>query len=292
MVKIELNTENKKPFRISELKIEVPGLPASLDGFLLVQLADLHAGVYTSNELIENALHLVNSLKPNVILHTGDFVHSGRHDIREILFKAFGPNFTKYRQYRRLSRLFAKELSGMLGSLEPTHGSYAVWGNHDYIEGVRTIKRYLPSGIDILVNDSIVVPDTDNKIVISGLDDYGFGKPSIEEMMNALRESEEGGTFNLLLNHNPDGLFSKGREQLSKFDMVLCGHTHGGQVCLPGSIAITTQTKLRRYHRGLDVLECGTHVYTSSGIGCSGVPFRLFCDPEIVLVRLEAMPKK
>jgi len=287
VLEVKLKEVVKRPFRITELEIPVPNLDPSLDGFLIVQLADLHAGVYTSNELLEKAITYTASLNPNLILHTGDFVHTGRHDVRELLFKAFGPNVSRFRHYRRLARFYSKELSIMLASLKPSHGSYLVWGNHDYIEGLRTIKRYLPEGIAILKNSSSVVPNTENQIIVSGLDDFRYGEPSISETVSGLKELQSPkGAFKILLNHNPDALFAKDKKLLEDYSLILCGHTHGGQVCLPGSVAITTQTKSRKYHRGLDKLGASTYVYTSRGVGCAGIPMRLFCDPEIVVVRL------
>jgi predicted MPP superfamily phosphohydrolase len=277
----------RRPFKITEIDFPVENLNPNLNGFLIVHLADLHTGVYTSSELLEKAFEFTANLKPNLILHTGDFVHSGRHDVRELLFKSFGHRATKFRQYKRLARIFAKELRGMMEDLNPSHGSYGVFGNHDYIEGVRTVKRYLFDRIKWLVNDSVVVPDTDGNITISGLDDFKYGKPSITETTKKLEDLEKvSSSYNILLNHNPDALFAKDNKHLSKYNLILGGHTHGGQVCLPGTIALTTQTKNRKFYRGLDKFSENTYVYTSRGVGCAGVPFRLFCDPEIVVIRL------
>lgn len=287
MREISLKEIVHRPFKVTELEIPVSGLEEGLRGFCIVQLSDLHVGVYTSRELLEKAIEYAASRQPNLILHTGDFVHTGRHDVKELLFKAFGPNVSRFRHYRRLARFYSKELSGMLESLTPSHGSYAVWGNHDYIEGLRTIKRYLPKGITILKNSSCLVPDTNNKILISGLDDQKCGEPSITEAVKSLNNL--GGSesaFKILLNHNPDALFAKDKALLENYDLILGGHTHGGQVCLPGSVAITTQTKSRKFYAGLDKLGKNTHVYTSRGIGCAGIPLRLFCQPEIVVIRL------
>lgn len=287
MTEVRLKESKLKPFAVTELEIPIKGLSESLNGFLMVQMADLHTGVYTSMELIEKVISFVTTLNPNLILHTGDFVHTGRRDFRELLFKTLGPNISRFRHYKRLARIYSKELGAMLETLTPSHGSYAVWGNHDHIEGIRTIMRYLPKGITILNNNSSFIPNTNSKISISGIDDFRLGKPSITDTVSSLKKLEvEKDAFKILLNHNPDAFFAKDKDLIKEFNLILCGHTHGGQVCMPGSIAITTQTKSREYYVGLERLGKNTIIYTSRGIGCSGVPFRLFCDPEVVVIRL------
>lgn len=283
---LEKKQYHLKPFNITELSIEL-GLGVG-HGLTMVQLSDLHAGIYTSPELLEKAFQVASSFSPDVVLYTGDFIHTGRVDVKQLLYKTLGAKASKYRHFKRLARFYAKDLAELVDSLNPPLGSFAVWGNHDYLEGVRTIKRYLSSKIKFLVNEAVELLGPSIPLSISGLDDYRYGKISIEKAVDSLGGLEIGREgFNILLNHNPDALFLESKDLLSNFNLILCGHTHGGQICLPGSIPLTTQTKNRKFASGYGKLFDLTHVYTSKGVGCGGLPFRVFCDPEIVILRIK-----
>ncbi len=285
---ISVSSKKISGFRHSEILIRGREIPSPLDNFCMVQLSDPHLGVYTSPEVIRKSVNICNTLSPDLVLLTGDYIHLGRQEVRTLMHKALGPAVSKYTQYRRLARHTTHELSRLFQELKPKEGIIGIWGNHDYLEGKRTLKRFLPQNIIWLENQTVDLTIKGSTIRISGIDDYRFGTPDIKKTITTTLENKQlthPPAFKLFLSHNPDTILLPDNELLHSYNLILCGHTHGGQICLPGSIPIKTQTKQRKILKGLKNFEKAP-VYVSSGIGCSGLPLRLFCPPEIVSVRL------
>ncbi|HMO17610.1 MAG TPA: metallophosphoesterase [Oligoflexia bacterium] len=285
---------NTGGFKITELELQIKNLSTEFECYQAIQLSDLHLGAYTSPDLIDKAIDISMSLKPNIFLLTGDYVHVGRKEVRELLFKAFGPEVSRFRHYRRLARHAAISLSEKLERLEAPDGILGIWGNHDYLEGIRTLKKYLPRSIKWLRNDVHLIKRGHTSLIISGIDDFRYGDPNLAKMKNSINETEKQVTnsditlssaVKIILSHNPDSVLLPDSELLKEYDLMLSGHTHGGQICLPGSIPVKSETKQKKFRSSL--CHFGKlPIYISNGIGCSGIPLRLFCPPEIVVVRL------
>jgi uncharacterized protein len=275
-------------FKHTEITIASCHIPSCLNNYHMVQLSDLHFGIYTSPEIVNTSVEICNSLNPDLVLLTGDYVHVGRQEVRTMMYKVLGPSISRYSQYRRLARNAIQGLADVVSKLTPREKIIGIWGNHDYLEGKRTLKRYLPEDIQWLENQTIDHETRGHVIRISGIDDYRFGEPDIKKTIDtniSLSEPSVPPVFRLFLSHNPDSILLPGKDLLNSYDLMLCGHTHGGQICLPGSIPLRTQTKQKKVLKGLKLLD-SLPVYVSNGIGCSGLPLRLFCPPEIVSVRL------
>lgn len=277
-------------FKYTEIDIKGTAIPDALHDFHFVQISDPHFGVYTSAEVVEKSIQISNSLAPNVILLTGDYVHVGRQEVRTMMYKVLGPSISRYAQYRRLARRAAQHFGEILETIPSETTILGIWGNHDYLEGKRTIQRYLPERICWLENQSIQLNIKNHTIVVSGLDDYRLGNPDIKQTVTNIinpNTDQKEPVFKLFLSHNPDAVLLKDNNLLSDYHLMLSGHTHGGQICLPGSIPLKTETKQRKLRRGKGEFN-KLPVYISNGIGCSGLPLRLFCPPEIVSIRLKS----
>ena len=226
-------------------------LPPLFDGFTILHITDLHAdmNVVAMQRLIE----LVGELRYDLCVLTGDYRG-----------ETFGP--------------FEAAMDGVgrvRGHLrEPI---YAVLGNHDTIQMVPGLEAM---GIRILLNESEVIARGDQRIHLAGVDDAHFYRmDNIEKASMQIPDGE----FSILLSHTPE-IYRQAAH--ANFDLMLSGHTHGGQICLPGSIPITLGAALPRrlgagpwrYHSMIG--------YTSVGAGSSVVPVRLNCPPEITLHRL------
>lgn len=229
-----------------------PRLPKAFSGFTILQLSDLHVDM--SQEAMRQLETLVAPLKYDVCVITGDF--RGR---------LFGPYLDTLAQLASIT----EALSGPL---------YGVLGNHDTAAMVPGLEKL---GVCMLLNESVAIERGSDRIHIAGIDDTHFYRSgSIDRAAAGMPRDE----FSVLISHTPEVYREAER---AGFDVMLSGHTHGGQICLPGGIPITLDAKLpRRFGRG--AWRYGKlHGYTSVGAGSSVVPVRFNCPPEITLHHLE-----
>lgn len=213
--------------------------------------SDFHAGPTTDPAVLRAACAALGAAAPDILLLGGDFVTVVPSEIEWL----------------------ACELARIPAPL----GRYAVLGNHDWTADGDYITRTLESvGIRVLTNSNVRLDPPFDAVWICGLDDHGYGQP------DAARALAGADGIRIVLMHAPSGLLDLGEE---RFDVALCGHTHGGQIALPGGIPIVVPhgRLSRRYVQGRFDLEEGRTLVVSAGLGCVVLPLRLFADPEIVL---------
>ena len=139
-------------------------------------------------------------------------------------------------------------------------------------------------GIDLLINQQRTITREDQTLQIFGVDDFLTGIPS-PPPRNTLREGLD---TRIIISHNPDYISAiLASEPDYHFDLALCGHTHGGQIRLPGVGAVMSQIRDDRFVSGLVTIE-RKKVYTSRGLGVVGLPIRYNCPPEVTVFRLVA----
>jgi len=226
-------------------------LPRRFEGYTILHLSDLHTDM---NEVAMQRLgELVGDMRYDLCVLTGDYRG-----------KTFGP--------------FEAALDGVERVRRRLRGPvYGVLGNHDTIQMVPALEAM---GIRILLNECEVIERDDQRIHLAGVDDAHFYRmDNIEKAAMPI----PAGAFSILLSHTPE-VYRQAAH--ANFDLMLSGHTHGGQICLPGSIPITLESALpRRMGAGAWQYHDMTG-YTSVGAGSSVVPVRLNCPPEITLHRL------
>ena len=245
-----------EPFRltIEHHQIQLRRLPRELDGFRIVQLSDLHHSPFTSREQIERAIDTANSLQPDIVALTGDYV-------------------SKEREY-------AAPCAELLGALRPRHGVYAVLGNHDHWTDAALITDlFRAEGITVLVNQGMRFEKNGAAFWLAGVDDTMVG---LEDLPLALAGSSEH-EFKLLLAHNPIILRKAARAGV---DLVLSGHTHGGQVSLRSERNAAGRPR-RRLLKGL-ARQGETQIYVTRGLGTVVLPVRFGCPPEVSLLELRS----
>ena len=249
--------------RVREEEFALPGLPPELDGLTILHLSDLHLD-------IDPAL-------PDAIRAALDRV-AGRYDAAAVTGDF--NNFTVHSDTLAL-RLVA-ELSSRF-----TAPVYGVLGNHDSVRDVPTLER---GGVRILLNESVRIRcagvTSGPSLLLAGVDDPNiFRTHGLAAALRARRPGEPC----VLLAHAPSIHEDAAAAGVS---LVLCGHVHGGQVCLPSgkTLAWRHWTFPRRVWRGRWT-EGATQGYTTTGVGACGAPLRLNCPPEIVLARLRAAPQ-
>jgi uncharacterized protein len=227
-------------------------LPKQFNGFTLLHISDLHV------DMSEGAMRRLNEILPSltydICVLTGDYRGA-----------TFGP--------------FDAALEGLARARAHLKGPvYGVLGNHD---SIRMVPELEEMGIRILLNECESISRGDEAIYLAGIDDAHYYR--VDNIEKAAAEIPEH-AFSILLSHTPE-VYRQAAH--AGFDLFLSGHTHGGQICLPGSIPITLSSVLPR-HMGAGPWNYSEMVgYTSVGVGCAVVPVRINCLPEITLHHLQ-----
>jgi len=241
---------------ITERSIVLPSLPAAFEGFRILLLTDLHVDGVPG--LAEKIGEVVDGLEVDLCLLGGDF-----------RMETYGPLAPALR-----------ELKKVIPHLHAKFGIFGVLGNHDCLEMIPDLEDL---GVVMLVNESHSLEKGDKKIYLVGLDDAHYYRT--HEPATAFSEVPAG-VFSIVLCHSPEAL-----DEVLPFqpDLYLCGHTHGGQIRLPGRAPIFTHCRAPRF-TAEGLWQCGRMVgYTSCGIGSSGIPLRFNCLPEAVVLTLKKM---
>jgi uncharacterized protein len=227
------------------------GLPRDFHGFRILHLSDLH--VDSNSDAMARVAALIAGLSYDLCVLTGDYRG-----------KTWGPYEATLRGLEKIRRHVAGEVFGVLG-------------NHDSIRMVPGLEQM---GIRMLLNEAVTVGRGGSRIHLAGIDDAHYFRA---EDFAKTASSVPHGEFSILLSHTPE-VYRQAAG--AGFDVMLSGHTHGGQICLPGGVPITLDSVLPR-RMGSGPWRYGNlDGYTSSGAGTSIVPVRLNCPPEITLHEL------
>jgi len=240
--------KNAENIQVRRHYIRLPESLPAFDGFTILQLSDLHADL--NDGTMRRLIELLPTVSYDLCVLTGDYRG-----------KTYGP--------------FEPAIEGMTRVRahlkEPV---YAVLGNHDTIRMVPALEDI---GIQMLLNESETLERGGERIHLVGIDDAHYYRvDNIEKAASRIPTAE----FSILLSHTPE-IFRQAAH--AGFNVLLSGHTHGGQICLPGAIPITLDSVLPR-RMGAGAWKYHEMVgYTSVGVGTSIVPVRLNCLPEITL---------
>lgn len=244
---------NAARIQLRENEIVSDRVPKVFDGFTILHLSDLHADM--SQEALSRLIDLLPGLGYDLCVLTGDYRG-----------QTFGPIDLSLAEMARLREALNGE-------------AYGVLGNHDTIRMVPALEGM---GIRMLLNESVVVERGGWRIHLAGIDDAHFYRvDNIEKAADIIPHED----FSILLSHTPE-IYRQAAH--AGFDLLLSGHTHGGQICLPGRIPITLDSVLPRSLGSGAWTYGGMAGYTSVGAGSSIVPVRFNCPPEITLHRLRS----
>jgi len=236
--------------RVSPVSVRLardrPGRPP----LRLAFLSDLHLGPTTAPATLERAVALANQHRPDLVLLGGDYV----------FLEATADRCRAIRDL--LSQLQAPLKLG-------------VWGNHDLWTDHAALEQALQAaGVTMLVNQQHRLPPPHDDVVVLGLDEPWTGAPDGTPL-------HSDAAVRIGLAHGPDGYDHLAR---AAPDLLLCGHTHGGQVCLPGGRPLTVPgQRSRQWPHGVHEHQ-GTCIVVSRGIGGVEIPVRLFAPPDVVWV--------
>ncbi len=243
---------------VSDVPVAIRGLPLAFNGYRIAFLSDLHVSPLVPRWWLERAVGRANALKPDLIALGGDFVDDDPH--------------------------YVPDAGAVLAPLRAPDGVVGVLGNHDHYVGATAVREALKAaGVHELLNTNIVLRRGDAELAICGVGDLEMDAIDFEAAVGGIGPDVP----RIVLSHDPD-VFHYWPEEL-RADLMLSGHTHGGQAHLPllGPPFVPSQFGFR-YLKGRYVSASGLRqLYVGRGIGASGAPFRWRCPPELPVVRLE-----
>jgi predicted MPP superfamily phosphohydrolase len=237
------------------LALDFESLPREFHGFRIAHVSDLHFGTWHLAIRDDLVVRAIEGFKPDLIVVTGDLIQKSSSMDEALRFTT------------------------RLASIAPM---VVVLGNWDYWSGMNVtlfVEDLKKVGAVVLLNEWIAIERGGSKIYVVGLDDPHTMRDNLERALSRTPPD----SFKILLAHSPEA-FKEARGQV---DLVLVGHTHGGQVVVPllGPLYVPLSPDSKRYVKGL-FMEGGTAMYVTSGVGCSLLPMRFLCPPEVALITL------
>ena len=232
--------------------------------YSIVLIADTHSSTHSADRSkLDRVVNEVQKIAPDRIFLLGDYVTG------MLLHK----------------EMPIKEISERLAPLVKVAETDAILGNHDDPHKEKLIEEFSSVGIHIMECQSKMVSKNGFPIQISGIPDL---RRHSEIALKSLPKRKQQGAPHILLSHTPDIL---PHIQCEEIDLTVCGHTHGGQVCLPGGIPIVTSSDIPRKNAYGKSDIGGSFLVVTRGLGMTGLPIRLFCPPEIMVLHLKAADK-
>ena len=246
-------TKNLLSYKLTQNTICLKKLPKAFSGFRILHLTDLHIdGLPDRGQKLTRFLSSVNA---DICVITGDF---------------------RFRTKGRIHPMLTA-VTPLLRSINTTHGTIGVLGNHDFIEIVPKLEA---SGIQFLLNESLTITRQGQSITFAGIDDpHFYGNHNLQKALSRIPANR----LKILLSHSPEIC---DQAEKAEIDLMFSGHTHGGQICLPGRIPVFTNTPCQRKFTQGNWQFGKLKGYTSRGIGASNALARFFCPPEIVIHKL------
>ena len=241
-------------FQVNTYRIPVPNLPPKFDGYTIAQLTDLHYGLFMPQTVVEKIIHKTNTLQKDLIICTGDYI---------------------------LERNGTKQIDTVwpqLMKLKANDGVYSVLGNHDHWGSTDRSLYWLEKSGQSIRHKAVTIIKGEDRIWIGGAGDYLEDDLGIDDAFQHAPDNE----CKILLSHNPD---SADTDFKTRIDLMISGHTHGGQVIIPfiGPPILPVKNKL--YSSGF-IRTDGTNLYISRGLGWAMIPVRFNCLPEISILKL------
>jgi predicted MPP superfamily phosphohydrolase len=242
---------NAERIRVRRHSLFLRRLPAAFDGYTILQISDLHVDI--SPGPMRRLAELLPRLSYDLCVLTGDY--RGR---------TYGP--------------YDATIAGLAEICARIDAPiYGVLGNHDSLRMAAALEAM---GIRLLVNEATTITRGGARLHLAGIDDAHFYRT--DNLEKAAMQIPTGG-FAILLSHTPE-IYRQAAH--TDFDLLLSGHTHGGQICLPGAVALTLDATLPRRMGAGTWSYRGMTGYTSVGVGSSVIPARLNCPPEVTLHEL------
>ena len=241
---------------VERVVIPIPGLPPQLDGLTIVQMSDIHSGLFMTEAQMDEHVRTANELEPDLVALTGDFVATNKDQVAPFI--------------NAMSKLKAKR--GVFGCL----------GNHDMIGASEKIAQgFEQHGLKLLRNRNEIINVDGAKLNVIGVDYIGR-RSRLNSLGEAIKDIPLEGTT-VLLAHSPNSFEDAARLGI---DLTLSGHTHGGQIALNlAGLMLTPAALTTMFLAGLFRIG-DSHLYVNRGLGTTGPPIRINAPPEITHITL------
>lgn len=249
--------------KIKEYRIQNNELKDDFYGLKIVHISDIHYGRNFSKKDFTNLVTKINLTKPDIVVFTGDLIDKDT----------------------KIDDKSMNEISECLLKIDANIGKYAITGNHDYKFDKWEIIIENGGFKNLNDNYDLIYTNSSNYILLSGVSTNVYGKTKIEDKLKTTFEilnSENKPNYSILLMHEPDFVQEI---DCTKFNLILAGHSHNGQVRFPFIGAIIKPNYAKKYFDEYYKIKT-TDLYISSGIGTSEINFRLFNRPSFNLYRL------
>ena len=237
---------------VAEATVPLQGM-GGVDSVRVLVISDIHAGPFVESATMERTFERLLTLHPDLILLPGDFATVSVEEVQEVV-----PS---------------------LRCLQAPLGVYGVLGNHDYYtnDTQRLCGILEDAGIELLQNRSVTIETGDARFLLGGVDDLLGGRPNFQQALDGHRQ----GMPTVVMSHNPDVFPEAARHRVS---LLVAGHTHGGQVRIPG-LSVLVRMSRYRLDEGRFVVD-ESELIVSRGLGVTGLPIRVACPPEALLLTL------
>mgnify|MGYP001228289117 CR=1 FL=1 len=255
--KLGIHEFDARDFEIVPVTVKIKGLAPEFNNYKIAHISDIHLGQWISAKRIEGVVNLVNKQKPDLVAITGDSVS---YVVNEPIL----------------------DMLRHLKNLKPNDATLAVLGNHDHWIGADEIRNVMAeTGIIELENDVYTIKRGDAQLNIAGIDSVTLDKHDLNAVLEKLPESGPA----ILLAHEPD--FADVSAATGRFSLQLSGHSHGGQMIIPGLGTPFRGSEFRKYPLGR--YDVGDMVqYTNRGLGTNVFWIRINCPPEITMLNLQS----
>jgi predicted MPP superfamily phosphohydrolase len=245
--------------QLRENEVVLPGLPPAFDGYQILQMSDLHIDI--DPELPGAIIKAIQGVDCDIVVSTGDYRNRTLYDHRKAM----------------------RMMSEVCAVIDKPH--YAILGNHDFVEEAPELETM---GMQLLLNESLPlkVPGSDAEVWLIGVDDPHFYQT--DDLARAMEPVPLEST-KILAAHSPD-IYLEATQ--AGIDLLLCGHTHGGQLCLPGGHAVVNFSTAPRKTLKDRWEHEGMQAYTSRGTGGCQLPLRWNCPAEVTRHTLRCTASK
>lgn len=241
---------------IKKVSVFIPQLPKEFEGFTIAQVSDLHRSKVVKKSFIEKIVTMVNGLKPDCIVITGDLANN---------------------------LVYLSDVMDCLNTLTAPFGVYAVNGNWERSYGDKESQSIIrKSKIKLLYDQTVFLKKGKQSICLAGVSDDGGIGSTLKKTFNNISDN----SVKILLSHNPYIAVNRHKSE-KRIDLILSGHTHGGQVVYPLVGPITVPKAFgKKYTAGMFYFK-DSKLYVNKGIGVATVSYRINCPPEITLFSLK-----
>jgi predicted MPP superfamily phosphohydrolase len=247
-----LSAIRRRP-RVRNRVVRILGLPPQLDGYRIGQISDVHCGPHTPAARVRRWVARLNALDLDLMTVTGDLITTGSSHVADV--------------------------ASALGGLRARDGVFACMGNHDYFtDGEHFVRELTDNGLTVLRNRGVVVERSGAQLFVAGVDDTWSAR---HDVALALAERPPGAPA-ILLAHDPN-LFPEAAAR--DVDLTLSGHTHGGQLAIPGLRGLSLARFITEFTAGL-YRRGRSSLYVNRGAGTTGPPVRLGAPAELAVLTL------